>query len=528
MRFIFIFLFLFFTSAFPVKAADVLSLEEKIELLFDIKSNDYGKKKAVETIRNYCVYLKKYDKQSEKVRVKKVFADIKKKHLTNYRYLVFFPDLFISGVYNCVTGTALIAIIFDELKIPYSIVKVPSHVYLIAYPNSHKIGVESTKNKDGVFQWNDYSKRMAVNYLLRIEKISESDIRQNSIDVILDRHFYVSSELTFKNLIGIHYINRALELNTISVNKKALKFIEKALKFDKSEQTKLIYSSILVDLLSETESDQVEIVDYLTKYYNIENKRPQRDKVEGSFEYCIYQAFKERDDTAFINRSIAFINKNLDFEKDRDLFISSVELERSEWLMQQGQSTAAYKSALKGYQLNNTNKRFEKLISYFIADKIYDEEPDESDLDSIFDSKIMEFPFLSESFIFQSFRVICFSYLISDAFFLDDEELGKSYLKKIQPIIDQKKYTDEKDVSSALSYTYGNIASFYFREIEIEQANYWINKALELNPDSKLLNRKKAYIDNHAEYYKGYSSSKLQNILEEFEDIEDEDGETDY
>lgn len=522
----FILFLLFFFSVFSAKCNEELTLEEKIQLLFDVKSSDYAEKEAIESIKNYCVYLKKYDKLSEKSKVKKVFADVKKKYLTNYRYLVFFPDLFISGVYNCVTGTALIAIIFDELQIPYSIVKVPSHVYLIAYPKTHKIGVESTKNKDGVFQWNDYSKRMAINYLLRTEKISESDVRQNSADIIIDRYFYVSSELTFKNLVGIHFINRALELNKISINKKALTFIEKALTFDESQQTQLIYASILVDLLGETKSDKIEVIDYLTKYYNVEKKDVEREKVKRSFEFSIYEAIKERDDTVFIKKSIELINSNLTVKEDRDEFISAIELQRSEWLMRQGQRTAAYKSALKGYKLDGSNKQFEKLISYFIADEIYENEPEEDELDSIFDSKIMEFPFLAESFIFQSFRVICFSYLISDAFFVDDEELGKFYLAKIQSLIDQKKYLEEKDVSSALSYAYGDMASFYFREIKIEQANYWISKALDLNPDSKLLNRKKAYIDNHAEYYKGYSSSKMQNIIEEFEEIDDEDGET--
>jgi hypothetical protein len=66
------------------------------------------------------------------------------KYLKYYKLDSFFPDIFSTKTYNCVNGTALFAIIFDEINIPYHILEVPNHVYLIAYPSTLKIGVEST------------------------------------------------------------------------------------------------------------------------------------------------------------------------------------------------------------------------------------------------------------------------------------------------------------------------------------------------------------------------------------------------
>ena len=382
---------------------DTLSLEEKINLLYEVNPNEQLEERAVKIVQEYCHYLKKFDRLAPKSRVKKVFSDIKKKHLYSYRLDTFFPDLFGRKTYNCVTGTALIAIIFDELSIPYSIVKVPNHVYLVAYPKTLKIGVESTNRKYGIYQWNDYSKRLAVNYLLTIEKVTEEDIRQNGVDLIIERYFYVESDLTFKNLIGIHFFNRALHFNKNNSNERALKYAHLANTYDKNDQSYFLKAGILTDLISETEHDDITNINYLTQYYNIENKPTRKDQIKSLFEYGIYSAFHKRDDIAFIDQSVELVNANIKDEASRNLFLSYIELERTEWLIDQAKYSKAHKSVIKGYQLDSTNKRFEKLIPFLIVNKLYDIEPDILEIDSIVEAKENEFPFLKNSYRFSKF-----------------------------------------------------------------------------------------------------------------------------
>ncbi|MBK6525976.1 MAG: hypothetical protein IPG07_10770 [Crocinitomicaceae bacterium] len=138
----------------------------------------------------------------------------------------FFPELNSDNHFNCVTGTALFAIIFDQLNIPYSIVEVPQHVYLVAYPESYKIGIESTSEKNGVYVWTEHTKLEAVSYLVNIGKVSQQEVKLKGIDVIITEYFYTNEELDFDGIVGLQLINRSLYLSDRKKHKEALACLE--------------------------------------------------------------------------------------------------------------------------------------------------------------------------------------------------------------------------------------------------------------------------------------------------------------
>jgi hypothetical protein len=521
MRFILLPYLLIFSFLSDAKVT--IPLEDKIAFLFDIKPNESAEIDALKNIEKYCEYLRKYDNLSPKARVKKVFSDIKKKYLRTYYLHSFFPDLFQQKTYNCVTGTALIAIIFEELDIPISIVKVPNHVYLIAYPKSLKIGVESTKSKGGIYQWNDYSKKLAVGYLLLIGKTSENEIQLQGVDYILKKYFYVKKNLTFENLIGIHYFNYALFKSRINSNSDALKYAKLAYELDESEQTYYITAGILTDLIAELTDDAVEIIDHLTYYYQLENTKSRQEDIESHFEFCINNALQKRDDTLYINKSILFVKRNIFDNKKKNKFLSYIELERAEWLTDQGKTKSAYEHAMIGYELDNSNKRYEKLIAYLITNELFYDNFEIDDFDSILGAKLKQFPFLEDSYRFQSLQVWLYSYAIGELFYNDEEEQGLKYFEKIEDYSENSEFIDDNLTASALSYAYGEMAAFYFRDQRTELAIKWINKAVRLNPNSKSLQRKQAYIIANKDYYKNNSYKKIQELIDIFEDIEDDD-----
>ncbi len=520
-------LFIFFLFSISGFCHEKLTLEEKVSLLFDVSPKNQQKKEVIQSISDYCILLKKYDNLQPKARVKKVFSSIKKKYLYRYNLNTFFPDLFSWKTYNCVTGTALIAIIFDELDIPYSIVKVPNHVYLLAYPESFKIGVESTDSKHGIYQWNDYSKQLAIHYLLTLEKITPQDIKQNGVDVLIERYFYVRSNLTFRNLIGIHFFNKALRSNINGSNENALKFANLAYNYDPGDQTYFLKGSILTDLLSETENSGIKYMEYLTMYFDIETNPSRIELTQLMFEGSIYNAFHKRDDLDFIDSSMVLINKNISDPNSKKVLLSCIKLERASWLATQARYKKALKYALEGYKMDSTNKRFEKLITPLLliemTDDIYDE--DEIYLDSIIASKTAKLPFLNQSFMFRKFIFISYAELAAEAFFYGIDSTGQTCLEKIEPYLDDNELMEDDEVIEQLSITYGQMAVFFFRERNVELARQWIDKALAINPSSPSLKRKKVYIEENEDYYlnKSTKHSELERLIEEFESIREED-----
>ena len=61
-----------------------------------------------------------------------------------YNSNTFLTQLFEDGDFNCVTGSLFYSLILDSLNIPYVIKEEPTHVYLLAYPSTFSVPLEST------------------------------------------------------------------------------------------------------------------------------------------------------------------------------------------------------------------------------------------------------------------------------------------------------------------------------------------------------------------------------------------------
>src|SRR6218665_2366950 len=115
---------------------------EAFDLLFCTydKSKTSDKAAALKRIEECVAYLKKETAGKNDIKkVKFTYDYVHKQFLKIYKEKNGFMDLFESGEYNCLSASALYAIIFSKISIPYQIRETPTHVYLIAYPDSEKI-----------------------------------------------------------------------------------------------------------------------------------------------------------------------------------------------------------------------------------------------------------------------------------------------------------------------------------------------------------------------------------------------------
>jgi hypothetical protein len=97
----------------------------------------------------FDVFIKNYpvsslEKMNEKKKVMRLYDDIHEKFLDKYTVFTPFSSIFTSQEYHCVTSNMLFALVFNEFGIPYEIRETPNHVFLVAYPNSSYITVETT------------------------------------------------------------------------------------------------------------------------------------------------------------------------------------------------------------------------------------------------------------------------------------------------------------------------------------------------------------------------------------------------
>ncbi|HEY0741454.1 MAG TPA: hypothetical protein VGD40_08330, partial [Chryseosolibacter sp.] len=119
----------------------------------------------IKRVNTEKVLSKRNDKK-----VKLVYDDVHDTFLRKYELENRFEDIFINGHYNCVSATALYALVFEKLNIPYVIKEKPTHVYLIAYPSTERIIVETTTPAGGFITFNPQFKQSYVK-ILRDQKL---------------------------------------------------------------------------------------------------------------------------------------------------------------------------------------------------------------------------------------------------------------------------------------------------------------------------------------------------------------------
>ena len=130
--------------------------------------------------------LSELDKMKEKKKVKYIYDDVHKVFFKKYEEKVIFQDIFTKGYYNCATASSLFACIFDLLRIPYNGKETPSHVFLVAYPASSNILVETTTPGTGSVSFSDKTISDYINYLVRSKIITAEDTRNQSVNELFN------------------------------------------------------------------------------------------------------------------------------------------------------------------------------------------------------------------------------------------------------------------------------------------------------------------------------------------------------
>ncbi|WP_420582361.1 hypothetical protein [Reichenbachiella sp.] len=181
----------------------------------------------------YATMLNKFrEKQasskSDVLFLKQVFYTVHRKMLGEYEQYVTFSDIFKKEKkYDCVTGTALYALILDDLGIDYQVHETDYHVYLMAFAGGKEYLFESTDALAG-FAWDakEIAERRAfvnqeslrINTELNMAGLSSNEETQQGVT-------YIDNVVNLRQLAGLHYYNQALKQFNTNDHKEAYKMI---------------------------------------------------------------------------------------------------------------------------------------------------------------------------------------------------------------------------------------------------------------------------------------------------------------
>lgn len=195
-----------------------LSTDTKLGLFIRSEFDNLAADEVLAYEHNYAMLVAKLkEKQSsyksEASFLKYVFYTVHRKMLGEYEQYVTFSEIFKKEKkYDCVTGTALYALILDELGVDYEVHETDYHVYLVAKAGGKEYLFESTDALAG-FAWDpkEIAERRAF--------VNQESIRINaqlaltglaSDDEDKQKATFIDNVVNLRQLAGLHYYNQAL------------------------------------------------------------------------------------------------------------------------------------------------------------------------------------------------------------------------------------------------------------------------------------------------------------------------------
>ena len=185
--------------------ADEQSLDHAFTLLLNIsEAPKYAERQELKsTYKNYVNDLKEKQQRwsNDHKTLRHVFYKTHKKFLKNYKPYQSFQDLFSTGTYGCLTGTALYAFLLDELGYEYEIIETNYHMFLLVKTSKKKYLMESTDPSYGfVHDAKDINER--INEAVMLNK---QESRSFSFD------YDIHKSITHVELIALQYYNMAVD-----------------------------------------------------------------------------------------------------------------------------------------------------------------------------------------------------------------------------------------------------------------------------------------------------------------------------
>ncbi|MEQ6121903.1 hypothetical protein [Reichenbachiella sp. MALMAid0571] len=240
-------LFLFFVLAFFVTKgyagagapkSNKYSLDHAFNLLLNIdEAPRFQDRKSLKS--NYDAFvdelkLKQHRWNDNHRLLKRVFFQVHKEYLKKYVPYQSFQDLFETGTYGCLTGTALYAFLMDELGYEYEIIETNYHMFLLVNTDGHQYLIESTDPINGFVYKAD-----------EIESRIDAAMKQNKPRGGKGFSYDIYKSISYVELIGLQYYNTAVNSYNSGNLSLALYSLNEASRFDRSQRIKELLELIM-------------------------------------------------------------------------------------------------------------------------------------------------------------------------------------------------------------------------------------------------------------------------------------------
>jgi len=194
---------------------------------------------------------KKSSFENDKDFLHHIFSRTHQKFLRHYTDYCNFSALLDKGVYNCLTGTALYALILDHFDISYKIIETNYHIFLTIEASSGTILYEATDPVNGFVTSPDEIDARITKY----RGLQPSTASNDKTCYRYNFNFY--NAVGMEQLVGLMYYNLSVDAYNNKKFSTAISFLEQAVQLYKTQRTEE-FSKVILLTLAEAKLSNVE------------------------------------------------------------------------------------------------------------------------------------------------------------------------------------------------------------------------------------------------------------------------------
>ncbi|MEJ7642991.1 MAG: hypothetical protein WKF87_00215 [Chryseolinea sp.] len=155
---------------------------------------------------------KKASVGSQRQFISYLFNKTHRKFLRSYSSEVTFGQLVHGGTYNCLTGTALYALLLDHFEIEYQVIETNHHIFILAQSGDTQALIEATDPENGFVEGAEKIRARIEGY--RKIELQKSDAAKTYFEYTTE----VYREVSLDEMLGLMHYN----LSVASYNKQDL------------------------------------------------------------------------------------------------------------------------------------------------------------------------------------------------------------------------------------------------------------------------------------------------------------------
>lgn len=420
-------------------------------------------------------------KKTEK-RVKAIYDNLHTKFLSKYELKNRFEEIFYNGYYNCVSATALYALAFEALKIPYSIKEEPTHVYIVAYPYAERIVLETTSPLGGYYTLSDDFKQNYIRKLKEQKLISASEYASQDSKVLFDKYYFgQDTEVSLQQLAGLQYLNDALYKADDKKPEESFRQLEKAYLLYPSDRIAnlLFYTGAQAfEAHKEKDSTHAVMLGKLSRYTSV---GVDPEMIVGEFarvtQDLLFTAGKKKQYEQYYR----ILDRSITHEKIKSDLAYHYQRESGRLLYTQGK----YKDALPYFEktltLRPENLEMQGIFLATIA-QTFNSKSNNLDIIKQLDDYNARFTVLQNNNHFNGLRAAAYLIQFNMSYTTNKISEGDKYRELFEAL--SSKYPDVAIDANLIGQSYSNAAVYYYRKGQVSKAKQLLASGLKYAPDN--------------------------------------------